>query len=415
MKKELFKKISVILMNQHGVPKITETEEFIAYSYTDTDNSDKIKAFKEELSRTKTADYDALAIRFSDWDRMSTYRNIVYDKIKDKISYKVFTHGWKYAYHKRRFYPFKDTMPILCYSKYLYMFMYNRKGKVICPIRTVGGKYSMHGTGEEIMKAMLDLPFTPTVPVVVEKFKGMKDEWELIEKETGIKLPKSIRKFLPADVYRLIKVMRDTNELQTLYKYLANPKRVYAFDESTTLMRHVSECIYGTNTHYHILNDYVNDMCNLKKKDFSFKIKSVERILSAHRKTSRLIMAKGIKEVKVAKVYDKVLEKLPIEGAELIKTKKRLIAESINQDHCVATYAEKINRGDCCIISLPWEGAQWTVQLSHVQDNIFVMKQCRGLRNQIAPKSLTDLLNKVYYGRVYSTVDINAEANILLY
>lgn len=320
---------------------------------------------------------------------------------------------------KKRFYPFCQNTPLLCYSKHLYYFMKVIGGGYKPRIIKGDGVWGYDPSLSQIIKMILNIDYTPSLPVSSKYHFNSKDEWEVLEKVSRLKIAKSLKIFNVRDVHQLISVMKDTNELQTLYKYLANPIAASVkidspesfFIQMTHLWEAVATCTDNPKE-IMIIRDYIQDLFILKKKDFSFKIKSINRIKDAHKITSRLIRLRSVKDIKVDPKYDEAFERLQkcITEAELIKTKDRLLHEGVSQDHCVVSYADKINKGNCCIISIPWNNAQWTLELGYMKEGIFNVRQCRGLRNASAPPDLMELLYKTFQTHGYVEADIRDNA-----
>lgn len=230
MKKELFYKICDCLTSTLGKQlTIKEKDTFISYSFLLLDFRERLIEFKKRLAEVKRKVeanemlHEGMSTNLRLAAGRSVYLVITYDNIKDKISVKHFETGWKYAQKKKRFYPFCRNTPLLCYSKHLYYFM-----------KVIGGGYkpriikgdSVWGYDpslSQIIKMILNIDYTPSLPVSSKYHFNSKDEWEVLEKVSGLKIAKSLKIFNVRDVHQLISVMKDTNELQTLYKYLANP------------------------------------------------------------------------------------------------------------------------------------------------------------------------------------------------
>ena len=153
-----------------------------------------------------------------------------------------------------------------------------------------------------------------------------------------------------------------------------------------------------------LIRDYINDLVALKRK-MSLKMTSKTRIEDEHRKMTKERMIKGIKAIKVAERYKTLFKDSDIE-AELIETKERLLAESIDQDHCVATYGNHINAGTCAIFCITWEGVKYTLQVNSYFNNV----QFRGHRNTDVPKECVEKVNaKLQYYRDTDTSGIIPE------
>jgi hypothetical protein len=145
--------------------------------------------------------------------------------------------------------------------------------------------------------------------------------------------------------------------------------------------------MFGSAANGWVIRDYIQDLVALKRK-MSLKMTSKTRIEDEHRKMTKERMIKGIKAIKVAERYKTLFKDSDIE-AELIETKERLLAESIDQDHCVATYGNQINAGTCAIFCITWNGTKYTLQVNSYFQNV----QFRGHRNTDAPKECVEKVN----------------------
>lgn len=410
MKKELYDSIVKKLNDTEVTLKfkfIVETKDYIITTFQKKDNltvvEDIIKA------NTKPMKHDDMLsmmekpeFKFhSAWTK--DYFSIKYDKIKDKISTNSFSRGWSFAFHKKRFYPINQKTLGVCYSKNLYCFHY-KTNKPRIMLASHLSNYDFLTLN--LVKMLINIDFTPGLAVPLSKFINVKDEWVVLEKKLNIKIPKILKTYNIQDVYKLYSVLKNPNEISTLCKYISqiNTRQSETEDFSIitinniknnsrhNLMALVSEMMISDD-YYYLISDYINELFQLKDKTFSFKIKSVKRLQDEHRKTSKRVMMKGIKNIKVSDIYTEVFKTFPIK-AELITTKKRLLIESIEQDHCVATYANKINNGESCIISIFWENKPYTLELSHSKKRGFTLPQCRGYRNCMPPESLMNLLKE---------------------
>lgn len=404
MKKELFNRIVAYLTAELGTPKVTIKDDFESVCFTIRDNSERINVLKNAIALDKANQYKLLTDpRFtSSYDLVNVYYTVLYNSEKDKISVSTYEVGWAWADKKQRFYPFKRQTPQMCYSKNLYTFMAWRVSvsKYMHKPRLFKGQDVTNGYewSGEIAKMMMNIDFKPTMNVTAKHYMNAKDEWEVIYRKTGVKVPKALRIFSIAEVSDLLSVLENPNELNTLCQHLKkrpsnfNPEdarigeSVYIKPISYELHFRLSEMMFSSDSKSWLIRDYINDLVKLKRK-FSLKRTSVTRIEDEHRKMTKEIMIMGIKAIKVHDHYKDMFKNFPIADAELILDKKRLMKESIDQDHCVASYGFRINSGECCIISIPWKGVQYTMQVnattvSTTKTFEYHIVQCKGFRNQ---------------------------------
>jgi hypothetical protein len=414
MKKELFNRIVAYLTAELGESKVTIKDDFESVCFTIRDNTEKINTLKEAIALDKANQAALLRdYRFSSgYDLVNQYYTVLYNSVKDKISISTYEAGWAWADKKSRFYPFKRQIPSLCYSKNLYTFMswrvsvskYTFKPRLLKG-QDVGGGYEWTG---EIAKMMMNIDFKPTMNVTAKHYMNAKDEWEVIYRKTGIKVPKALKMFPVAEISDLITALANPNELNTLCQHLITYKSIKSSDSHTdvltsmdtivpNLYAHLAHKLFKNTDASWLMRDYIQDLIKLKRT-FSLRMTSKTRIEEEHRKMTKEIMIMGIKAINVHEHYKEMFKNFPIPNAELILDKKRLMKESIDQDHCVASYGHRINSGECCIVSLPWEGVQYTMQINALNaggQRMYAIQQCQGFRNKvIVPVEMMNVVRK---------------------
>lgn len=390
MKKELFDRIVAYVSTLKPIHTHTVKEDFESYCFKFHDASEAVKELKAGIE--EGVSNQKLAYKFS--NPRHRYVTLLYNHVKDSISVSEFETGWAYAFKKDRWYPLSKNKPIACYSKRLYMFHHqNRKPRIMSA--HVGNLYGM--PYREIFRMLMGSEHNPSLAVTARHAFGTKDDWEVIYNATGVKVPKALRIFPESDVFDLIRVLRNPNELSSLCMYLAEvdpAKDVRRADLCTVLSCMMLDSVDAA----WLLRDYIQDHIALKRK-MSLKIRSKTRIEDEHRKMTKERMIKGIKAINVAERY-KILFKDSDIQAELIETKERLLEESITQDHCVATYANQINSGSCAIFCITWEDKKYTLQVNSYFQNI----QFKGHRNCDAPEACTKKVNELL--KVYQAADL---------
>ena len=389
MKKELFDRIVAYVSTLKPVHTHTVKEDFESYCFKIHDATEAIKELKAGIENGVSN--QALSYKYS-YTRNS-YVTLLYNHVKDSISVSEFETGWAYAFKKDRWYPLSKNKPIACYSKKLYMFEpRTRKPRIMSA--NSGNMYGM--PFREIFRMLMGSEHHSGLPISARYASGTKDDWEVIYNATGVKVPKALRIFHESDIFDLIRVLRNPNELSSLCMYLAKEdpvKDVRRADLSTLL----SCMMLNDPTEAWLIRDYIRDHVDLKRK-MSLKIRSKTRIADEHRKMTKERIIKDIKAIKVAERY-KILFKDADIQAELIETKERLLEESITQDHCVATYANQINAGSCAIFCITWEDKKYTLQVNSYFQNV----QFKGHRNCDAPEACTKKVNELL--KVYQAAD----------
>jgi hypothetical protein len=222
-----------------------------------------------------------------------------------------------------------------------------------------------------------------------------KSEYEPLERYTGVKIPAVLKKAVHlhelADLYKSIK---DYNEINKICQFIAaNPDIVTAYSygigdkQKISLYNLISHMLFGDGTYHWLIADSISDCKSLKERALSLKITSLKRWQEEHQRKSRLRMLKGVANIKTADVYRNALEGLEYEY-ELINDKERLIQESLEMSHCVATYANKINSGQCGIFSIMYEGNRYTLEVCKSDESMLYANQLKGKYNALAPHKL---------------------------
>ena len=140
----------------------------------------------------------------------------------------------------------------------------------------------------------------------------------------------------------------------------------------------------------YIINDYV-DMCMELKEKMSLRM-SYNKLKSEH---NRLILLYDSRKVKQFKIPDTTLSKLELPKEYVRITNKRgLLQEAVIQHHCVASYAEKINKGKCLIYTTIYQGKRYTIEIVFNRKK-FVARQIRGVCNSLPPDNLIKELKKL--------------------
>lgn len=114
-----------------------------------------------------------------------------------------------------------------------------------------------------------------------------------------------------------------------------------------------------------ILDDYFK-MLSENGKKVNLKITSYSTLKRNHDELSRQMLLKTSGKggrLNVAKVYPNITS-TPNLQVEKIKTVKRLNKDSAVLHHCVHTYKGAINKGECAIYSLFYDGNTYTLQLN---------------------------------------------------
>ena len=410
MKKELFNKLINQIMTRsdlYSTHKVTYKSDLEVHTFGAVSNKELVEA--KELFKTKgykSEVYEDAQKLASQGKLGNIYLTILYAKDKDKISISLFNVGYAYSYYKKRFYPLKKNTPVFAWTKHMYDLQSRGRGRFIPNPRIQLGSVNLYGTpfvyiGEIITKTLLQVDYLPQAQISYRHFINTKNDLEAMSNMFGVKIPQVLQKFPVNDVLILYKTIKDYNQINKLCQFIAkNPTSQFG------LYQIIAEMLFNDPTQYWLVTDYIGDNLSLKTKNVSLKITSIKRWQDEHRKATAKRMLKGVPEIKVNDVYKKALEGLEY-PYELIETKDKLIQESVELGHCVATYANKINSGDCGIFSVEYEGKRYTLEVKANQFDkgiAYVPVQFRGLHNCAAP----DVLLKTVCNLLYKNSDTNA-------
>lgn len=144
-----------------------------------------------------------------------------------------------------------------------------------------------------------------------------------------------------------------------------------------------------------IIRDYIK-MCLICKEKINISFKSIKKVKEAHDKLSEKNYMKRTPVVKITKETKfKLLRKILPPEFEWIKTRKRLIEETVMQHHCVWSYADKINKDKCQIYSYVDENEKRYTLEFVIRKRQYVCVQMRGLANSQPPENLRTLVKEI--------------------
>jgi hypothetical protein len=410
MKKQLFNKlVDQIRSNPdlYSTHKVTYKDDLEVHTFGHAGN-------KELTEIKKALDTHGYKIDSLSTHKISnTYLTLLYAGDKDKISISLFNSGYAYAHRKKRYYPVKQNTPVFAWTKHMYNLQPQGRGKYIPNPRIQLGSINLYGTfpqvGEIITKTLLNIDYLPQVLISYRHIMNTKNDFEAIGNMFGVNVPKALHKFYSNDVMTLYKTMKDHNQINKLCQFMAKDSGITSgpnvmIDQIVAypmdLYQTISKMLFGNVHQNWLVRDYVVDNISLKTRNVSLKVTSLKRWQDDHRRASTMRMIQGVSEIKVDKKYNGALNGLEY-PYELISSKERLVQESVELGHCVATYANKINSGLCGIFSIEYEGKRWTLEVSAGDHNGkigYAPIQLRGLYNAQAPDLLlskvSDILHK---------------------
>lgn len=238
--------------------------------------------------------------------------------------------------------------------------------------------------------------YIPVKIVDIYKCHNKKELINLYFKNDSI--PKCVNKFLLSKGYILMKCKKyvKNNEFQKLYilKDLEFTQWSWTVKESVieffTLYYEKALELKEYDEYYedklYIIKDYVRMKLQSSDKILNLKIKSYKRICEEHDNISIKLRQKETKIIKIPKNSKFKNLKLGNEFEE-IKTKKRIVEESVKQDNCVWMYADYINKDKCRIFSTMFEDKRYTLEIRK-RRNKFVLVQIEGKYHSKAPNQL---------------------------
>ena len=394
MKKEIFNKlIDEFRKLQHSSYKATFTDEIESHCFGQDNNPDlsEMKAMfaKYGWKGTNKVHFEFEALRTKS---MKVYLTALYDHAKDKISLSIFEVGYKFSQKKNRYFPYKKNNPIFCWSKHMYSFVTRdskpqpriQKGNIIIPF--------IHNYTKVATQVLMNTQANVFYSVNYKHIMNTKTNAEVLNNAVGMHIPQVlIKKFQGYEILDLYATLKDPNEINTLCQYMSKN------DVSPSLCETISMMLFNGTEHGWLIRDSMLDCIRLKTKELSFKVKSAKRWQEEHQRRSRLVMLKGVANIKTHDIYKNALDGFEYEY-ELIDNKERLIQESLEMSHCVATYAHKINSGNCAIFSIMYENQRYTLEVGqasfYTEDmkkmlkNPLVCVQLKGKYNAAPPELL---------------------------
>lgn len=222
------------------------------------------------------------------------------------------------------------------------------------------------------------------------------------------KIPKNINKYPIQLTYLLTKCQKyvKENEYQKLVKTIMNYD--YKLEFINNHREQLKSCLYlyykinienerkkelDENEEY-LVEDYIDMKLRYDNdKNFNLNIKSIKRIKSEHDRLTIKLRNKKTPIIKIPKESKFKNLKLPAEF-ERIKTRKRLITESVINNNCVWSYAEKINKDKSAIYSIIYDNKRYTLEIKERKRKYYLV-QISGYGNSQAPIKLIDHINSL--------------------
>ena len=390
MKKEMFKKL-VNEFNSNKIFKHVSTvwkDDAEIHTYQimtiDGENFDKIK---ELVNKNGYKDFEAIKYT-RELFNSKNYYTLIYSEKKDVIRTNSFSMQYKYNHKNSSIYLKRIKLPKICFSKHFYLFNQARQPRILT-------EYQFILETSVTQMAILSLLNTKAIysfNIPYKYYIDTVDENEVLERYFKIKLPKILKRetINKRTLFNVLCTLKDPNQINTICQELNRDKSL--LDREDPVLSAVSNIMnyYDQWT----LRDYLNDMAVLKLKELNLKVTSTKRITEEHRRFWRLRMTGKVSKITVNKKFNDIFDDLHNDelSIELITKKDRLLNETLEMNHCVATYANLINQGNTAIFSLVYKGERYTLQVDEY-NGIFRNVQLRGAYNILAPKELNNLLD----------------------
>lgn len=138
------------------------------------------------------------------------------------------------------------------------------------------------------------------------------------------------------------------------------------------------------------ITDYINMSIKFHRK-VSLSFNSPNSLKEAHDELVIISRDKHVPKVTIPKntKFNHLRKMLP-DDFEWIKSKRRLITEGVKMNHCVATYADEINRDHCAIYSIVYGEHRYTIEFCNIGQNKYNIVQIQGKNDSGCPQEVRD-------------------------
>jgi len=144
--------------------------------------------------------------------------------------------------------------------------------------------------------------------------------------------------------------------------------------------------------HINAVHDCVR-MARVLREPIKLKIKSWAKMVEWHEKLRKRYLLRDLEDIQVDPVYPTLTADCSY-VIEKIETKERLAKEAIELHHCVNSYTDRINSGDCAIYSILDGKQRYTAEVVH-ENQQFKLNQLRGNCNSAPPTELEEFFTKL--------------------
>lgn len=134
-------------------------------------------------------------------------------------------------------------------------------------------------------------------------------------------------------------------------------------------------------------------MARVLREPIKLKIKSWAKMVEWHEKLRKRYLLRDLEDIQVDPVYPTLTADCNY-VIEKIENKERLAKEAIELHHCVNSYTDRINSGDCAIYSILDGKQRYTAEVVH-ENQQFKLNQLRGNCNSAPPTELEEFFTKL--------------------
>lgn len=296
------------------------------------------------------------------------------------------------------------------------------------PIKQVNEFLNTHEIGYLFFKTLfrdnpilkdLNKEYLKSIKVPLESFKNLTTKQSLIEAILETKIPYNLNKLsfeigFAFACYLVVGIISQQDS-QKLYEFalkydeklvsrVSNSAKKFIFlkikRKKYEIHNLIASFYQNINKDNNLLKDTINMALEIKEP-ISLKLKAYKGIQREHDRILNLFLEKSKTSnkatLKIAKQYKELAKKLSKEF-ELIKTETRLEKEGLMQNHCVYSYKDTINKGQCAIFSLFYENQRYTIEIRNNRKN-YIVKQIKGKNNAEPSREIWLMVNQILKGK----------------
>ncbi|EAI5592840.1 hypothetical protein B6463_08625 [Campylobacter jejuni] len=251
-----------------------------------------------------------------------------------------------------------------------------------------------------------------SIKVPLERFKNLTNKKALIEAILETKIPYNLNKLsfemgFAFACFLAVGIVSNQDS-QKFYEFALKHNKDNNFYIKLKIKRK-SHSIYNLIESFYqdiskeerLLVDTINMALEIKEP-ISLKLKSYKGIQREHDRILSLYLEKSKTSnkttLKIAKEYKELAKKLPKEF-ELIKTETRLQQEGLIQSHCVYSYKDTINKGQCAIFSLSYKNQRYTLEIRMNRQKKYILEEIKGKNNAEANREIQLMIERILEGK----------------